>query len=863
MIITLQKTRHLASKLYGKEVLACLLLLVSIYFLRQQRRQFGATLFYLHHAQFIWLLLALAVTTAYILLQSLIYVKSFSALGAPLGISKSIELFLKRNLISLFLPGGGLTALAYTPATVKNAITEKIKIHQASALFAFAGLVSTFFVGLPVVFLNVQGSSLAGLVIVAACILLVVAVFNAVHKMGRLYALLNQRFPRVGHQLYEFTNAPIRKNDFYLSIASSVGVEICGIIHLYLCMLAVGATPSLQAAGIAYIVSVLLMVVSPFLKGLGAIELSIVYILGRFGYAAPHALAIAFIYRFFEFWLPLFCSVMAFLVKGKEIILRVFPAVLIFALGIINILSVVTPPVINRLDFVRSFVPVAAIHVTNLFVLFIGLTLLVTAAFLVKGRRSAWWLALIISLLSVPGHLIKALDYEEAIVALGVFASLLLTKKQYRSKSNPAQMHTGIAVAILSFIAVLIYGFIGFYFLEKKHFGLDFSWQQSIVNAVRGFFLLDPEGLHPLTRFGKEFLWSFHFLGVLAWLFLLYSLTRPYLHTGSKFPSAKEKAQSLLHSYGHSTVDYFKLSDDKLLFFYGEKEGFVAYRIAGNFAIALEEPVCALHHKIALLKEFDLFCRGKGLKTAFYRVDEDSLGYFIQLKKKKLLIGQEAVLDIDRFDLAGRSKKSLRNALNSLQKKGFTTRLCPAPQPVPFLDQLKAVSDDWLHGSQKKEFIFSQGSFEAETLAQQDVIACFDEQGKLVAFLNIIPDFAPGECTYDMIRKAREAPGGCMDALIIELIVYARQRPVRYINLGLVPLSGITQPGNTAEQVMVFAYNKIKRFKHYRGLREFKEKYATQWLNKYLIYEDDFDLLQLPGALNKVMQKNIAKLLQE
>ena len=863
MIITLKKTRDIASKLYGKEVLACLLLLVSIYFLRQQRQQFHATLLYLHHAKLLWLLFALAVTAAYILLQSLIYVKSFSAVGATLGLPKSIELFLKRNLISLFLPGGGITALAYTPVTIKKAIAEKAKIYQASALFAFSGLTSTFLVGLPVLFVNVQRSSLAGLVMVAACILLVVAVFNSVQKKGRLYALLNQHFPRLSLQLYQFTHVSINKNDFYFSIASSVGVEICGIIHLYLCMLAVGATPSLQAAGIAYIVSVLLMVVSPFLKGLGAIELSIVYILGRFGYAAPQALAIAFIYRFFEFWLPLLCSVMAFLVKGKEIFLRVFPAVLIFTLGIINILSVVTPPVMNRLHLVRSFVPVEAIHATNLFVLFIGLTLLVTAAFLVKGRRSAWWLALVISLLSVPGHLIKALDYEEAIVALVVFGSLLLTKKQYRSKSNPAQLHTGIAVALLSFIAVLIYGFIGFYFLEKKHFGLDFSWQQSIVNAVRGFFLLDPEGLHPLTRFGREFLRSFHVLGVLAWLFLLYSLTRPYLHTGSKFPSAKEKAQSLLHSYGHSAVDYFKLNDDKLLFFSSDKDGFVAYRIAGNFAIALEEPVCAPHNKTVLLKEFDLFCRGKGLKTAFYRVDEDSLGYFIQLKKKKLLIGQEAILDINRFDLAGRSKKSLRNGLNSLQKKGFTTRLCPAPQPAPFLDQLKAVSDDWLRGPQKKEFIFSQGSFAAETLAQQDVIACFDAQANLVAFLNIIPDFAPGECTYDMIRKTREAPGGCMDALIIELIHYARQKQVQYINLGLVPLSGITQPGNTAEQVMVFAYNKVKWFKHYRGLREFKEKYTPDWLNKYLVYEDDFDLLQLPGALNKVMRKSTPKLLPQ
>jgi len=46
-------------------------------------------------------------------------------------------------------------------------------------------------------------------------------------------------------------------------------------------------------------------------------------------------------------------------------------------------------------------------------VLLIGMILLVTAAFLIQGQRNAWILALILSILSLFGHLFKALDYEE------------------------------------------------------------------------------------------------------------------------------------------------------------------------------------------------------------------------------------------------------------------------------------------------------------------------------------------------------------------------------------------------------------------------------------------------------------------
>lgn len=857
----IEKIKASLRKLYWHEVLACLLLLVGIYFLRQQRHQLAATVFYLQQARFPWLLLALMITAVYIFLQSYIYVKSFAAVGSSLNIAQGIELFLKRNLISIFLPGGGLTALAYTPVNIKSAVAEKLKIYQASGLFAYAGLLSTFFVGLPVLFVNLQNGAVPALSAIAILLLLITALFNSVQKKGKVYQQIKQRFPQLSNRLYQLAGTSVGKKQFYASVASSIGVEVCGIVHLYLCMLALAVPASLSAAGIAYIISVLVMVASPFLKGLGAIELSLVYILGRFGYTPAQGLAIAILYRFFEFWLPLLCGVVAFLLKGKELFLRVFPAILIFVLGIVNILSVATPPIARRLHLVRSFVPITAIHVSNLFVLFIGLTLLVTAAFLLKGRRSAWWIAVVVSFLSVPGHFIKALDYEEGIVAFFVFACLLFTKKQYRTKSNAAHVHTGVAVAVISFIAVLIYGFIGFYFLEKKHFGVDFSWQQSITNTVRGFFLLNSDDLHPLTRFGREFLRSFHFLGVMAWLFLLYSLSRPYLQTIHQPGSQKEKAQTLLQRYGCSAVDYFKLGDDKLLFFSQQTEGFAAYRIAGHFAIALEEPVCAPDNKLALLKEFDAFCQGKGLKTAFYRVDEDSLSYFTQLKKKKLLIGQEALLDVEDFDVTGRGKKSLRNALNSLQKKGFTIRVCTAPQPAHLLQQLKMVSDEWLQGGKRKELVFSQGRFHAPALQQQDVIACFDREGNAVAFLNIIPDFAPLECTYDMIRQTWTAPGGCLDALMIELINYARQKKLHYLNLGLVPLSGITQPSSAAEQMMRFAYNKIKRFKHYQGLREFKGKYASVWLNKYLVYEDDFDLLQLPLALNKVMQQDTQKLI--
>jgi phosphatidylglycerol lysyltransferase len=153
--------------------------------------------------------------------------------------------------------------------------------------------------------------------------------------------------------------------------------------------------------------------------------------------------------------------------------------------------------------------------------------------------------------------------------------------------------------------------------------------------------------------------------------------------------------------------------------------------------------------------------------------------------------------------------------------------------------------------------IFAQGMFDASEIRKQDIVFVADAEGKIIAFLNIIPDYAEDECTYDLIRKTIDAPGAAIDALIIQLVAYAKAKKMQFVNLGMVPLSGMGQPENTAEQLLTFFAPSIKRFKQYHGLREFKDKYATFWENKYLVYEHDFDLLQLPHALKKVMRPAI------
>lgn len=851
--------RKISPRVHWRELLAVVMVLLAIVFFRSERRELYSVIPQIQHTNIFWLLSGIFITIVSIIFFAGIYRESFSAIGLRLKWQHGVILFLKRNFIAVFLPAGGVSALTYSPRLIRKQGFTASQIHQASGLYGFVGLLTVFIAGLPVlVYVAISSGRFKyawiGLLAVSLLIILIFIAVRSIKRKQTLYRWMDKKFPSLTPSMNELFGANVDRGKFVAAIMYSTGVELCGMIQVFIAMLALGLSPSAGAAASAYIISVLLAVISPFLRGLGAVELTMVYVLEQYGYGTTSALSITLLYRLFEFWIPLFSGLIAYSWKGRKLFLRAAPSILTLLLGLINIISGITPPVHHRLSLLRRYLPLTAIHATNMLVLFLGIALLVASAFLFRGLRNAWLIALILAGFSLIGHLTKALDYEEATFAAVTLVVLILTANQYRIRSSSKWLRAGIKTALYSFAAVILFGIISFYYIDRKHFGIDFTWQESVIHAFKAFLLVEDSSLQPVTRFGTEFTWLIRSLGFLTWTFFLFALIKTHKRKYIPHENSREKAAFLLNQFGNSTVDYFKLYKDKLLFFSDVSDAFIAYRIANGFAIVLEEPVCAQEHKVQVLQEFDNHCRKMGLKPAFYRVDENSMPWFNQLKKQRLMIGQEAIIDINHFKLEGRDKKSLRNGINSLQKQGYSVATQSPPYDNNFLNELKGISDEWLQSIGKAEFIFSQGMFDQNELKQQDIITVRNADNMITAFLNIIPDYAEDECTYDLIRKSNDAPAAAMDALIIKLIDYARDHKKQFLNLGMVPMTGIAEPENTAEQIIKFAAEKIRGFQHYKGLRNFKEKYASFWVNKYLVYDNDIDLLQLPLALRKVMK---------
>ena len=294
------------SRLIARFFLTALFFGLGIWFLKHERAELAEVKNTLMTSQWQWIVLGIIITGIYIALQGIMYVASFSSIQCKVKLRDTISLFLKRNLISVFLPAGGVSSLAFFTVPLEKKGISRTQIHYASTLYAFTGILSVVLVAIPVfILLLLKGNSTSSEWLALVALLLVTGLLLYLYRLllikRRFYQFVLNHFPSLELLIEDMRSNKVLMGKFLLTILISVVIEFTGIFHVFIAMKALHIHPSLYAATLGYIISVIFMMVSPFLRGLGAIEVSMSLILVRFGFSNVEAISITFLYRFFEF----------------------------------------------------------------------------------------------------------------------------------------------------------------------------------------------------------------------------------------------------------------------------------------------------------------------------------------------------------------------------------------------------------------------------------------------------------------------------------------------------------------------------------------------------------------------------------
>ena len=511
-----------------------------------------------------------------------------------------------------------------------------------------------------------------------------------------------------------------------------------------------------------------------------------------------------------------------------------------------------------HLVHIRSFFS-GGIHQTISLVIYI--LLIFFSLKLRQGKIIAWWIILV---LAAGVLLLNVFDYRpimenwQAIAIFGsILVSLLLSKPYFTVRSDPASWRTGLTFLAISLAVALAYGTFGFYTLDRRDFGQDFSLSSAFQETFKEYFI-DDSNLVPHTRTAHIFLESLNVVGATTLTLVFLSLFRPLRFALGQTETERQMAEAITAKYGTSTEDFFKLwPHDKHFYFNSQQTAFITFRVVRGVALALGDPTGEPRDSWFLIQEFATYARTNGWAPGFVHCSDQFLDAYQKSDLQPLKIGQEAVINLSDFVAETARDKHFRYVRNKFTKIGYTFEFLVPPFNAELMQTLGSISNEWLGDGARKERGFGLGYFNEEYLEQCPLAVVQDKDGRSVAFANLIPSYVKDESSIDLMRYSNSAEPGVMNFLLLNLLEQLHSQGYKKFNLGLAPLASLeaslTSP--LPDQLLSALKNYGNRYFAFQGLEHFKRKFDPSWQDRYIYYSGGTGgVLKMTIALNTAMK---------
>lgn len=498
-----------------------------------------------------------------------------------------------------------------------------------------------------------------------------------------------------------------------------------------------------------------------------------------------------------------------------------FAALILFA-GLLLILSASLPEEQGRFEIINHTFSISFIRLSRLSAMGMGLLLVILSKGIWDKVRAAYSITLLTLIMGSTLALLKGLNIEIAIILIVIALILAPAQAIFYRRGSKIQiqrvLYYFILLSVISIFYISIYNYLTttpLHFLLKPN--LVLSWLDTFM-----FILFITAGAILLTVLSVQ-------------------------RSDFSYPTDKDlqDLKVFLTNYEGNSMTHLLFLKDKCLFYAVDNQVLIAYRPYKDKLMVLGDPIGDPKHFKEAINAFRLFADQYDMVPIFYEINESMLPIYHENGFKFLKLGEEAIVDLRGFTLAGKKGAPLRTIKNKMNRGELTFELLQPPLTEEMMEKLREISELWLDDRNEKEF--SLGSFKEDyiNLAPVGIIKVEDE---VVGFATLMPLYTKHTISIDLMRIIPNPPNGAMDALFIGLIEWAIAEGYTYFILGKAPLSnvGVNQFSTTKEKLAKYIYTYGNKIYSFKGLRKYKEKFHPEWRSVYLAYPKG---THLPTAL--------------
>jgi lysyl-tRNA synthetase class 2 len=247
-----------------------------------------------------------------------------------------------------------------------------------------------------------------------------------------------------------------------------------------------------------------------------------------------------------------------------------------------------------------------------------------------------------------------------------------------------------------------------------------------------------------------------------------------------------------------------------------------------------------------LLSDLRAFAQARGLELGAVGASEQMLPRYEELGLRTLYLGDEAIIDLERFSLEGRAIRKVRQSVTRLRKAGYGAEL----REVRGLDsvtlaEIENVLERGRQGTPERGFSMTMDSitrYGEETL----VLLARDADGAIRGVLHFVPCYGRAAVSLSFMRRDPDTPNGLTEFLVATATELLRERGLHELSLNFATFARwMHSPSRWHERVLGKLVALGNPFFQIESLYRFNAKFFPRWEPRYLVCEG---LLGLPRA---------------
>ncbi len=521
-------------------------------------------------------------------------------------------------------------------------------------------------------------------------------------------------------------------------------------------------------------------------------------------------------------------------------------------IGAFDAVTAILPSWHHRMTLLVEIMPTAGVMTARAATGVLGLLLVYLGAGLRRGKRRAWQLTTALCALSVVLHAVRAMP-APAVVAAAVLVVLVIERDRFYARGDLRNRWRALWVCGGFLGAGFVLGFIEVA-LRSAQLTVTAGpvrWAEHVALGMIG--VTGPLRFEHAAA-GTAIDVTTGAFGLLAFAAGGVVLLRPGTRRAGCAAGDEPRVRELLTKHGDSdSLGYFALRADKAYIWAPTQRSAIAYRVINGVSLASGDPLGIRSAWPEAITAWLADCDEHGWTPAVLACGTAGGTAYQRFGLDAIELGDEAIIDVSKFTLDGRSMRTVRQAVGRVRRAGYQTQVVRQRDlDAAALQEASQCATEFRQGGVERGFSMALSRFGDPADDDCLLVLCRDETGRLRGLLQFVPWGKTG-LSLDLMRGDRTAENGLTELMIVSAVEAAPALGVKQISLNFAVLRSVFA---RAEQLgagpvirlWARALRSVSKLWQIESLYRANAKYQPDWQPRFLCFPSARDLPRISFA---------------